>query len=873
MMKDTDKLSAGLALTRRQMLGSVGAAAGAATVLSAAPWASVQAEVEKMKEEGWEAHPCACNVCGGYCGLLAMHKKGTEVSRETVRIMPNPSHPQRGCCARGAGAMWTWDHPLRLRKPMKRVGERGEGKFQEISWDQALTEIAQRVKAIVEKDGERAISMTTHNFKGQLSWLQAGIGTPNLIMHSSTCNSASIGGRRWVFGKGFDGAGKLEPDYENCRFLLLIGRTLNCAIGVHSVVSRARAEKGTRVVFVDPRMPEGALTGSKWIGIRPGTDGALLEAMLNIAIQEKLADFAFLAKHTNAGYLVNVADMKPVTEAMLKADGRADYYAVRDEATGEIRFQGLKRNDKGEVEGFDEDASTKPDIYFAGSITDKDGKPLDVKTSFQFLAEEVAKYTPEKAAQLTGIPEAEIVKLTHDFFEMRGVADDGWYSARNGNDSEVYALICILNCFVGQLDRKGGFIVTQGGGLKMPGASFDAGKGQGKSPTGKSWKVEGGEKKPLDKVLFPESSGTYSAIFDAIKTGKPYPIRAAFITGTTMFHREANSNRLAEALKALDLVVVQDILPHEVCDYADYVLPCTFFLEWHEYAGVKWARDGYVQFNDAGINPPKDCDAREEIWQFCEIVRRAWPERAAERLGYEKEIKTREEFKQWYHGMIDKAWDKWVAGLNEKKPGEGDRVAKDVKEQGWALVKAKAYDVYPYKKPVGTPTGKPELLSFYVATKYQEKGLHPVPQYFIAKGAYTLPKPNSNEFYLVSGKDSSSCSGVALFARPTQFVGDRSVWMNPVDAARLGINNGDMIELEGIDNGVKGKSKVKLTNRVTQGSLFVYGFSGGVRTKTLKDSRYEWVREGINSHWFCTGYQEPVVGGLSNNTSVRVKRV
>lgn len=62
-------------------------------------------------------------------------------------------------------------------------------------------------------------------------------------------------------------------------------------------------------------------------------------------------------------------------------------------------------------------------------------------------------------------------------------------------------------------------------------------------------------------MLYPEGSGTYSAIFEAIETGKPYPIRAAFITGTTMFHREANSARMEKALKALDLVVVQDILP------------------------------------------------------------------------------------------------------------------------------------------------------------------------------------------------------------------------------------------------------------------------------------------------------------------------
>lgn len=151
-----------------------------------------------------------------------------------------------------------------------------------------------------------------------------------------------------------------------------------------------------------------------------------------------------------------------------------------------------------------------------------------------------------------------------------------------------------------------------------------------------------------------------------------------------MFHREANSARMEKALKALDLVVVQDILPHEICDWADYVLPCTYFLEWHEYGGVKWALNGNVQINDAGINPPEGCDAREEVWQFAEILRRAFPDRARDRLGYDHEMKTRAEFKQWYNAFQDKAWAKFIAAKNEAKPGEGDRIAADVAKQGWS---------------------------------------------------------------------------------------------------------------------------------------------------------------------------------------------
>lgn len=113
---------------------------------------------------------------------------------------------------------------------------------------------------------------------------------------------------------------------------------------------------------------------------------------------------------------------------------------------------------------------------------------------------------------------------------------------------------------------------------------------------------------------------------------------------------------------------------------------------------------------------------------------------------------------------------------------------------------------------------------------------------------------------------------MTIFTWPTKFLGDRTLWMHPVDAERLGISTGDMIEVTGIDTGVKGEARVTVTNRVMPGSLFSHGFSGGVRTKNLPPE-YAWVREGINSHWFATGFAQPVCGNLANNSSVRVKRL
>ena len=191
-------------------------------------------------------------------------------------------------------------------------------------------------------------------------------------------------------------------------------------------------------------------------------------------------------------------------------------------------------------------------------------------------------------------------------------------------------------------------------------------------------------------------------------------------------------------------------------------------------------------------------------------------------------------------------------------------------EKGFALVNAKKYDQTPYKTPFTTPTGKGEIISFYAVYQPSAKNTSPMPEYQPTK-AYTHPKAD-NEFIIASGKDSASCCGVTLFTYPTRFTGDRTIWMNPIDAARLGINQGDTIELEGLDLPVKGRAQVTVTNRVIAGSLFAYGFSGGVRTKKLLPE-YEWVREGVNTNWFATGKSQADCGNMSNNVTVRIKRV
>ena len=290
---------------------------------------------------------------------------------------------------------------------MKRVGEKGEGQFEEVSWDVALNDIAARLKDIVQKNGESSVVSTSHSFSSFSKWLTFPLGSPNNIGHQSSCNAGGIAGRHLVFGKGFDGAGKMEPDYANLRYLILIGRSMGAAMGALHTLNEARAQ-GAKVVAIDPRMPDISYGDADWIPIRPGTDGAFVAALINEMISQGTADFSFIEKHTNGAYLIK-ENGEPLTQGEIKPNGSKSLYVVMD-SKGNLSFRGVKKDAKGNVVGFEEDPSFKSDINAGSTVQLVDGTVIPVKTAFAILKEKVAEFTPEKASELTGI-DADQIRL------------------------------------------------------------------------------------------------------------------------------------------------------------------------------------------------------------------------------------------------------------------------------------------------------------------------------------------------------------------------------------------------------------------------------------------------------------------------------
>ena len=168
--------------------------------------------------------------------------------------------------------------PARLRKPLLRVGGRGEGKFREISWDEALGLATTWLADIRQRDPKKLAFFTGRDQSQSLTgWWASRFGTPNFAAHGGFCSvniaaagMYSIGGSFWEFG---------EIDWEHTRYLMMFGVAEDhdsnpIKIGLGSLRSKAQA----KIVSINPVQTGYAALADEWIGIRPGSDGLLVFA-------------------------------------------------------------------------------------------------------------------------------------------------------------------------------------------------------------------------------------------------------------------------------------------------------------------------------------------------------------------------------------------------------------------------------------------------------------------------------------------------------------------------------------------------------------------------------------------------------------------
>ena len=282
-------------ISRRDFLKLGGAAATVLAVGQFIPPAVARAarQVGSLDDTGSGYICTLCEMCVWRCGVRAK-----VVEERVVKLEGNPEHPHSHgkLCARGqSGLMNTYD-PDRVLTPLIRVGKRGEGKFRQASWSEALDTVAENMLKIKSTYGAEAmVFSSTHNLSQPLfENLLYGFGSPNYGTQRSLCFNAMIVANLITYGME-------EParDYSQLKYLILTGRNLTEAISTSETTDLIDSiAGGTKVVYIDPRFTKTASKASEWLPVRPGTDLAFHLAMINVIISEKLYYQSFVEQYT-----------------------------------------------------------------------------------------------------------------------------------------------------------------------------------------------------------------------------------------------------------------------------------------------------------------------------------------------------------------------------------------------------------------------------------------------------------------------------------------------------------------------------------------------------------------------------------------------
>ena len=247
-----------------------------------------------------EIKTTTCYMCACRCGIQVHLKDG-----KIRYIDGNRNHPvNRGViCGKGAAGIMQHTAPSRLTAPLLRVGERGSGQFKEISWDEALTLATEWMGEVRARDPKRFALYTGRDQSQSLTgWWAMQFGTPNFAAHGGFCsvNMAAgglytIGGSFWEFG---------EPDWDHAKYFMLFGVAEDHGSNPIKIGLGKLKQRGAKIVSINPVRTGYSAIADEWVGLKPGTDGLFIGALIHELLRTENVDLDYLVRYTNAHWLV-----------------------------------------------------------------------------------------------------------------------------------------------------------------------------------------------------------------------------------------------------------------------------------------------------------------------------------------------------------------------------------------------------------------------------------------------------------------------------------------------------------------------------------------------------------------------------------------
>ncbi len=509
------------------------------------------------------------NNCDGACGHQVKVVDGrirlvtsAGWSAKTIAGAEAPHFAPR-ICLRGVSQIQNTYSPDRIRYPYRRVGERGSGRWERIGWDEAVATIAEQLQRVQAKYGRKSVWIAPYT--GSLSVLEGVVGAGFRLASAigasagdfegdNQGDSASPAGWNYVLADPDATAGGIFDGHEMTDFLssktivLWANNVAETSIPDWRIVADAQ-KQGTAIVSIDPRFTPTSARSDVWLPIRPGTDTALLDGVINYVIQRKLYDAEYLKAYTVAPFLVDAATKK------FRKQGKS--YLVVDRADGTVKPA---------------EHAKDPDLL---------GEVAGAASALALLRDEMAQYTPEKVAQITDLEPRQVLQLAELWTKNRPVGVRAGFAISHwGRGDLTMQALLTLQALTGNIGVHGGGVTTFAGGLTT--TAFDLGNW---------WAPKGTE---MFTVLEPMEA------CDAMLEGKPYPVRAAWFMVDNYAQQMSDRNKVVKALKSLDFLVVSDYVMSATADLADIVLPACTYLEKTDLLS---SNNFYLQYMPKVIDP------------------------------------------------------------------------------------------------------------------------------------------------------------------------------------------------------------------------------------------------------------------------------
>ncbi|WBL82491.1 molybdopterin-dependent oxidoreductase [Bradyrhizobium xenonodulans] len=505
-----------------------------------------------------------CTLCRSRCGSTTVVENGRMVAVENA-----PGHPTGGAlCSKGRAAPEMVHSPRRLTHPLRRTAPRdaADPGWVQISWDEALREIAERLGRISSTTGAESVAFAVTTPSGtpmvdSFEWVERFIrcfGSPNLIYAVEVCGWHKDFAHALTFGRGIG-----FPDYDRADTIVLWGHNpARTWLAQATRVADAR-RRGARVAVVDPKPNGSGQQADLWLRIRPGADGALAMAAIRHLISTSTFDTDFVMRWTNGPFLVDTNTGRFVRANELWPEHSPEAFVVLDRS-------GKPQTHDPRVEVLDPANCT---LDAEATLDGVGGRAIVARTAFSRLTAEAASYTTSSVAATTWLDEAEVAAFCALFENSPKLAYHSWTGVgQHTNATATERAITTLYALTGACDRPGGNV------WQVP-PPTRAVNDISLLPPGQKEKALGLDELPLG----PPSRGWITArdFSRAVLKGKPYRVNALMSFGTNFVVSQGHSSRNREALRALDFHVHADMFMNPTAENADIVLP----------ANMPWERD------------------------------------------------------------------------------------------------------------------------------------------------------------------------------------------------------------------------------------------------------------------------------------------